>query len=358
MTFLGNFVTMEGNIFIKGEIGEQVNLVDIISQVENQKEATMFNVYINSVGGSVDVGFDIYNYLVSLNVPIKVIGQEIVASAATLIFMAGSTRELEQGTDFMIHLPWGYAEGTAQEISDYSEMLKRYEKKIVDFYIKTTGLNEEAIRPLLNYETWLSPKLANDLKFTTSVADNVPILAKANFNFKPDSKMTDEQKGMFTKLFEKVDAIFSKVNVSNVKNIVLQDANGVEVEFPDVADGEQPIVGESIAMVDGQPAEGEFLMPDGQTYVFVGGVLTEIMPAEVDDNAEKIADLEKQLADAKAEIEAKNEALAEASNVVVTLKKEIKSSFEAKPAEKKETQTNEVKSSYKELVEKAKNKKR
>jgi len=348
---------MEGNIFIKGEIGETLHLVDVISQVENQKEATMFNVYINSVGGSVDVGFDIYNYLISLNVPIKVIGQEIVASAATLIFMAGSVRELEQGTDFMIHLPWGYAEGTAQEISDYSEMLKRYEKKIVDFYIKTTGLNEEAIRPLLNYETWLSPKLANDLKFTTSVADNIPVLAKANFNFKLDNKMTDEQKGMFTKLFEKVDAIFSKVNVT-VKNIVLQDANGIEVEFPDVAEGEMPIVGESTALVDGTPAEGEYLMPDGQTYIFVGGVLTEIVEAQVDDNAEKIAELEKQLADAKAEIEAKNTALTEASNVVATLKKEIKSSFTAVKSEKKEESTTEVKSSYKELVEKAKNKKR
>jgi len=347
---------MEGNIFIKGEIGETLHLVDVISQVENQKEATMFNVYINSVGGSVDVGFDIYNYLISLNVPIKVIGQEIVASAATLIFMAGSVRELEQGTDFMIHLPWGYAEGTAQEISDYSEMLKRYEKKIVDFYIKTTGLNEEAIRPLLNYETWLSPKLANDLKFTTSVADNIPILAKANFNFKLDNKMTDEQKGMFTKLFEKVDAIFSKVNVT-VKNIVLQDANGIEVEFPDVAEGEMPIVGESTALVDGTPAEGEYLMPDGQTYIFVGGVLTEIVEAQVDDNAEKIAELEKQLADAKAEIEAKNTALTEASNVVATLKKEIKSSFTAVKSEKKE-EKNEVVNSAKSALENLKNKRR
>lgn len=349
---------MEGNIFIKGEIGETLHLVDVISQVENQKEATMFNVYINSVGGSVDVGFDIYNYLISLNVPIKTIGQEMVASIATVIFMAGSTREMETGTEFMIHLPWGSVSGTSQEIEQYNEMLKKYEKKLVDFYVKATGLSDEAIRPLLTYETWLSPKLANDLRFTTSIANDVPILAKANFNFKPDSKMTDEQKGMFTKLFEKVDAIFSKVNVSNVKNIVLQDANGVEVEFPDVAEGEMPIVGESTALVDGTPAEGEYLMPDGQTYIFAGGVLTEIVEAQVDDNAEKIAELEKQLAEAKAEIEAKNEALTEASNVVATLKKEIKSSFTAKPAPKKEKEGDEVKSSYKELVEKAKNKRR
>lgn len=348
---------MEGNIFIKGEIGETLHLVDVISQVENQKEATMFNVYINSVGGSVDVGFDIYNYLVSLNVPIKTIGQEMVASIATVIFMAGSTREMEAGTEFMIHLPWGSVSGTSQEIEQYNEMLKKYEKKLVDFYVKATGLSDEAIRPLLTYETWLSPKLANDLRFTTSIANDVPILAKANFNFKPDSKMTDEQKGMFTKLFEKVDAIFSKVNVSNVKNIVLQDANGVEVEFPDVAEGEMPIVGESNALVDGQPAEGEYLMPDGQTYIFTGGVLTEIVEAQVDDNAEKIAELEKQLAEAKAEIEAKNEALTEASNVVATLKKEIKSSFTAKPAEKPNGDLPVV-NSAKSALENLKNKRR
>lgn len=346
---------MEGNIFIKGEIGETLHLVDVISQVENQKEATMFNVYINSVGGSVDVGFDIYNYLVSLNVPIKTIGQEMVASIATVIFMAGSTREMEVGTEFMIHLPWGSVSGTSQEIEQYNEMLKKYEKKLVDFYVKATGLSDEAIRPLLTYETWLSPKLANDLRFTTSIANDVPILAKANFNFKPDNKMTDEQKGMFTKLFEKVDAIFSKVNVT-VKNIVLQDVNGVEVEFPDVAEGEMPIVGESTALVDGTPAEGEYLMPDGQTYIFVGGVLTEIVEAQVDDNAEKIAELEKQLAEAKAEIEAKNTALTEASNVVATLKKEIKSSFTAVKAEKKEEK--EVVNSAKSALENLKNKRR
>jgi ATP-dependent Clp protease, protease subunit len=346
---------MEGNIFIKGEIGEEVNLVDIISQVENQKEATMFNVYINSVGGSVDVGFDIYNYLKSLNVPINTIGQEMVASIATVIFMAGTSRKLELGTEFMIHLPWGSVSGTSQEIEQYNEMLKKYEKKLVDFYTKATGLNDEAIRPLLTYETWLSPKLAQDLRFTTSIASDIPVLAKANFNFKPDNKMTDEQKGMFTKLFEKVDAIFSKVNVT-VKNIVLQDANGVEVEFPDVAEGETPIVGESTATVDGQPAEGEYLMPDGQTYIFVGGVLTEIVEVQEDEQASKIAELEKQLADAKAEIEAKNAALTEASNVVATLKKEIKSSFVAKPAEKKEEK--EVVSSAKSALENLKNKRR
>ena len=44
--------------------------------------------------------------------------------------------------------------------------------------------------------------------------------------------MNEEQKGMFTKLFEKVDAIFAKVDLK-IKNIILQDANGVEIDFVD-----------------------------------------------------------------------------------------------------------------------------
>jgi len=327
---------MEGNIFINGEIGEAVNLVDIISQVENQKEAAMFNVYINSVGGSVDVGFDIYNYIKSLNVPIKTIGQELVASIATVIFMAGNERVLEQGVDFMIHLPSGSVSGTSQEIEAYNEMLKKYEKKLVDFYTKATNLNEEAIRPLLTYETWLSPKLAYELKFTTSVPNNLPVLAKAVYNLKTDTKMNDEQKGLFAKFNDKLDSIIDKlVGKSSVKAILLQDANGVEIEFPDVMDGEQPIVGESTAMVDGSPAEGEYLMPDGTTMIFSGGVLTEIKEAEPDANAEKIAELEKQLAEANAQVEAKDSVIQETEKDIKALRKEIKSSFKAEPVDAK-----------------------
>lgn len=349
---------MEGNIFINGEIGANVHLVDIVKQVQGQPFATHFNIHINSIGGGVDVGFDIYNYLRSLNVPLTAIGSGVVASIATVIFMAGDERKLRKNTEFMIHLPSGSVSGTSSDIEAYSELIKKYDKKMIDFYVDKTRLPKEAIEPFLKNETWLSVDDAFDFKFVTEMEVDFPLVAKAVYNLNTDNKMTDEQKGMFTKLFEKVDAIFSKVNVSSIKNIVLQDANGVEVEFPEVAEGEMPIVGESTALVDGKPAEGEYLMPDGQTYIFVGGVLTEIKEAEPEDaSAEKIAELEKQLAEAQALNASKDEALKEASDVVATLKKEIKSSFVAKPAEKKEKE-GEVVSSAKTALENLKNKRR
>ena len=53
---------MIGKININGAIGKfegekSVELIDVISQVRKQPDATSFDVYINSDGGHVDVGF-------------------------------------------------------------------------------------------------------------------------------------------------------------------------------------------------------------------------------------------------------------------------------------------------------------
>lgn len=356
---------MEGIIYIKGEIGEDVHLVDIISQVEKQKEATSFNVYINSVGGIVDVGFDMYYYLKSLNVPVKTIGQEMVASIATVIFMVGSERELELGTEFMIHMPSGGIQGTSKEIDEYNTMLKKYDKKIIDFYKDVTSLTEEAIRPLLDYETWLSPNLAQDLRFTTKKADNVPVLAKATFNIKTEkmNNLSNEDKSWIEKQFGKILNYGKK---AEVKNIVLQDANGVEIDFVDVEEGEMPEIGVSKALVDGADAEGSFVMPDGQTFVFAGGVLTEVIEAveeEADASAERIAQLEQQIAEMQASVDAKAVEVSEKDEIIAKMKadtKELKSKItskfeEVEPKIVKKEDTNE--SPYKAMVNKIKKRK-
>jgi chromosome segregation ATPase len=120
-------------------------------------------------------------------------------------------------------------------------------------------------------------------------------------------------------------------------------------------DGEQPIVGESKALVDGSPAEGEYLMPDGTTMIFVGGVLTEIKEAEVDDKAERIAELEKQLAEANAKVEAKESQIEQIANEVKAMKKDIKSSFKAEPVvakKEEEKTTSDAKSALENLKQK------
>ncbi len=77
--------------------------------------------------------------------------------------------------------------------------------------------------------------------------------------------------------------------------MVLQNAVGDELVFPKLNDSDSPSIGD-YATIDGEPASGEYVMPEGETYVFKNGTLTEIIE---DDgilsisNAERAEILEK-----------------------------------------------------------------
>jgi len=316
---------MEGNIYITGLIGAMpmekgVELIDVISQVKKQPEATSFNVHINSEGGVVDTGFDIYNYLKSLNLPLKTIGSGLVASIATVIFMAGDTRVLRENTQFMIHLPMGGVDGTADEIEDYAKEVRSVEDRLVKFYSEKVNLDKEAVRPLLKNETWLDGVKALELGFSNQA--DLPMVAKAYLNLNTNN-MTKEDKSWMESGFEKIMNLLK----TKVSNIMVQDANGATLDFPDIEEGQEITLG-SLASVDGEPADGEYVLPDGKTFVFAGGELTEIIEMEEGADSEDMqAQLDalrlenEQLKTAKLEVETEVETQKE---LVVNLTKEVK----------------------------------
>jgi len=276
---------MTGIIHITGCIGsfeengtllKGVELIDVVSQVNQQPTATAFKVVITSEGGLVDVGFDIYNYLESLKATkhITTIGTGIVASVATVIFMAGNVRQIMPGTEFMVHLPHTEASGNADTLREVSEYLAKYEKKMLDFYKKALNINEdEAIRPILKNETWLTPDQLTALGFITEPFVKVAAKAVFNVNTNKMSNLTDSDKNWFEKQFSNIFAKFK-----GVKNKIIQDAAGTEIDFTELDDNAAIAPG-ATAVVAGEPAQGDYLLPSGETYVFDAGKLTEIKPA-------------------------------------------------------------------------------
>lgn len=309
---------MTGNIYISGQIGTfdsvaGVELIDVIGQVKKQPKATAFNVHINSEGGLVDVGFDIYNYLTSLGKPITTIGSGIVASIATVIFMAGTERLVRENTPFMIHLPWGGSMGTADELEKFADQLRGIEKKLVGFYKKSLNLEEQALMPLLKNETWLTPTQLTTLGFTTS--RQVKAAAKAFFktNSTMNGTFSERDRHWMESLFTKV---LGKFKNAHVFNKVIQDATGTEIDFTDLADDAVIEVG-AIASIDGKPAEGEYILPDGFTYVFSEGKLTEIIEPEEDAESETLKKENKNL----------KRQLNSIRNEVMALKRQVGSNF-------------------------------
>lgn len=312
---------MTGNIYISGQIGTfdgvtGVELIDVIGQVKKQPKATAYNVHINSEGGLVDVGFDIYHYLKSLGKPVTTIGSGIVASIATVIFMAGTKRQIRENTPFMIHLPWGGSMGTADELEQFADQLRSIEKKMVGFYTKALSIEEQAIMPLLKNETWLTGKQLTALGFTTT-PQQVKAAAKAFLKPKTTTmtgSFTEKDRHWMESLFEKV---LGKFKHHNMFNKVIQDATGAEIDFTDLPDDAVIEVG-ATATLDGKPAEGEFLLPDGFTYVFTAGELTEII--EPEEDAEEAAAL-------RTENKALKRQLTAIKSEVLALKRQVTSNF-------------------------------
>lgn len=312
---------MTGNIYISGQIGTfdgvtGVELIDVIGQVKKQPKATAYNVHINSEGGLVDVGFDIYHYLKSLGKPVTTIGSGIVASIATVIFMAGTKRQIRENTPFMIHLPWGGSMGTADELEHFADQLRAIEKKMVGFYTKALSIEEQAIMPLLKNETWLTGKQLSALGFTTT-PQQVKAVAKAFIKPKTipmNGTFTEKDRHWMESLFERV---LGKFKHNNMFNKVIQDATGAEIDFTDLPDDAAIEIG-ATATVDGQPAEGEYLLPDGSTYVFTAGELTEIIEPEQD--AEEAAAL-------RTENKALKRQLTAIKSEVLALKRQVTSNF-------------------------------
>ena len=268
---------MIGKIYISGLIGsfeeeKGVELIDVISQVKKQPNATSFEVYINSEGGVVDTGFDIYNFLKSLGLPVTTIGNGMVASIATVIFMAGSKRIVKPNTQFMIHLPMGGIDyATADEMELHSKEVRNVENKIIQFYAKELTLNKEAISPMLRNETWLSMDQLTDLGFVTTQS-NIRIAARAIITNKPKINKMSKKNNL--------KSILMKL-LGEVVNKVIYTADSKELVFADLGE-DDPIEVGAKATFDGSAIGGteeapvEIVGQDGKTYVFVDSVVTAI----------------------------------------------------------------------------------
>ena len=261
-----------GTIYITGVIGEETTLLDVIRQTKAQPTATEFLVKIDSVGGYVDEGFEIYDFLKNLEKPVHTFATQAY-SIASVIYMAGERRFVSENANdvLMIHLPWMEVAGTFDSIEFHNKELKDAENRLVKFYSEAVAINHETIQALLAKETFLNATQCKELGFATEIKSPQKAVAKLNNKKEETSLMNEIQKTL--------NAIYNKVK--GIKNeLVLQDASGEkELVFADLEPTDVAEVGQ-MATVDGEPADGEFIMPDGSTLVFTKGELTEIKPKE------------------------------------------------------------------------------
>lgn len=125
-------------------------------------------VIVNSGGGDVFSGSEIYTSLKEYpgNVNVKVVG--VAASAASVIAMAGSKIEMSPTAQMMIHNASSIAVGDNREMQTAYNMLTSANKAVANAYIAKTGKSEQEITDLMNEETWFSADTAVEQGFADS----------------------------------------------------------------------------------------------------------------------------------------------------------------------------------------------
>ncbi|UTC12515.1 head maturation protease, ClpP-related [Latilactobacillus curvatus] len=140
-----------------------------VTKAINEAAGDELDVQINSGGGIVDAGSEIYTALMSYsgNVTVSVVG--MAASAASLIAMAGDVVQMSPSATMMIHNVSSGAQGDYRDMANAADMLKKANDSIANAYELKTGMDHDKLLDLMNQTYWLSPKEAVELGFANKM---------------------------------------------------------------------------------------------------------------------------------------------------------------------------------------------
>lgn len=172
------------------------------------------NVHINSYGGDVSEGLAIYNTLKNSGKTVTTYCDGFACSIASLIFMAGDTRVMNEASMLMIHNPWTWASGNADELKEQAELLEQMTDVIVKAYEKS-GLSDDEIKELMDAETWMSAEDAVEKGFATEIqADEQSDKAAASARAAIVKMMTQREKAAEPKEPDKPDSDIENLKVT------------------------------------------------------------------------------------------------------------------------------------------------
>jgi ATP-dependent protease ClpP protease subunit len=296
-----------------GMTDDTISSKQVSEFLEANTAATEILVRINSRGGDVQEGWNIYDLLTTCGKKITTRGEGKIYSIATIIFLAGTEREMMQNADGLIHNPYipPYTLAGAYESGDLlkiAEGLQQEEEKILDFYAEKTGTAKDKLAGYMKDETKLSAEDMLTLGFATKIVE--PVKAYAYVKPKNHLNMTPQEEATFWgKVEAKITATMQALGLSRLpaeQAMEMTDKDGKKFTI-DKASGE-PAVGDT-----GSP-DGSFVMANGKTITISGGKVTEVKEPAADASATELetlkaenARLAKEVEDTKAAAAAKVE---------------------------------------------------
>nr|WP_298051108.1 head maturation protease, ClpP-related [uncultured Lachnoanaerobaculum sp.] len=183
---------------------------DVLTAIEEMPKGDRLQVKINSGGGDVLAGQEIYSTLRSRNdVDIEVEG--LAASAASVIAMAGKSTISPVGMLMVHDVSVSRVSGNHAHLSKQAETLKARDEALASAYVEKTGKSREEIIQMMDAETWITADKAVELGFIDAISQaGEPVITNSIGNL----KVTDE-------MIKKYEA--KKADTEKEKNELLKD---------------------------------------------------------------------------------------------------------------------------------------
>lgn len=148
-------------------------------------------VNISTYGGDVFEALAIGGVLESLQKNVTTIGYGLVASAGTVILLAGKKRKMAANSFFMIHNPTAVTGGEASEMRKTADLLDKIQTQLVDIYVTAMeksgklidGSRETTAKKVTKWvenETWFTADEALQYGFIDEITEPVEFITPTN----------------------------------------------------------------------------------------------------------------------------------------------------------------------------------
>ncbi len=133
--------------------------------IADNPEGEDLELEINSPGGSVFAGFEMYSLLRDAKCPTVAIVQSLAGSAASTVMAGCREVRVSPVAQVMIHLPSSYAEGNQNDMRHEAKVLEQITQSILNGYeTKCAGkTTREKLDKLVRAESWLTAQEAVEL---------------------------------------------------------------------------------------------------------------------------------------------------------------------------------------------------
>ncbi|MEP5937062.1 MAG: ATP-dependent Clp protease proteolytic subunit [Erythrobacter sp.] len=175
-------------VFVTGQIEDgMASLVTAqLLFLESENPSKPISMYINSPGGVVTAGLQIYDTMQYIKSRVSTVCMGQAASMGSFLLAAGEPgmRIALPNARIMIHQPSGGARGMASDIEIQAREILRIKARMNDLYVKFTGKKLKEIEAAMDRDTFLEAEEAK--KF--GLVDEV-------FETRPEADSDDDEKG-------------------------------------------------------------------------------------------------------------------------------------------------------------------